>query len=83
MTGRLVCFAAGIGLGVAATRRLARSTSASAVEATTAAVVTRVRRAVDGVVADGRVEMRRREARLRAVLAAPRRDGAGAAGGRR
>jgi hypothetical protein len=87
MTGRLVWFAAGVGLGVAATRRLARVTEGSAVADVAAraagGLASRVRRVVDDAIADGRIEMHQREARLREVLAAPGDHRAAAAGGRR
>jgi len=80
---RVVWFAAGVGVGVAATRQVARSTSASVVGTVASGLATRVRRVVDGVVTDGRVEMHRREARLRELLAVPGRDGTGAEEGKR
>jgi hypothetical protein len=69
--GRVVWLAAGVGIGVAVARRLEGSAPASTVEAAATGAVRRAREVVDRVIADGRVEMRQREARLRAVLAAP------------
>lgn len=83
MTGRLLWFATGVGVGVAMTRRLARVASGSTAITVASGLATRVRRTVDGVIADGRVDMHLREARLREVLAAPGRDTTGAVGGRR
>ena len=71
MTGRLVWLAAGVGIGVAVARQIERSGHASSVEAAAVGIARQARRVVDAVVADGRAEMRQREARLRTVLAAP------------
>jgi hypothetical protein len=79
MTSRIVWLAAGLGIGVAVARRIERSEHASTVEAAAASAVRRARRAIDAVIADGRAEMLQREARLRAVLAAPRASGRGTA----
>jgi hypothetical protein len=68
---RLVWLAAGVGIGVAVARRLEGSGPAATVEAAAGTAYRRARRAVDAVIADGRTEVRVREARLRAVLAAP------------
>jgi hypothetical protein len=83
VTRGVAWFAAGVAVGVALSRRAARSTAGSVVEAAGTAIASRVRRSLDDVIADGRVEMRRREARLREVLAAPAPRAEGAAGGRR
>lgn len=83
MIGRVVWFAAGVGVGVAATRRIAQSSSGTAVGAAASGIASRVRHVVDEVIADGRIEMRQREARLREVLAAPRQDATGIRGVRR
>ena len=83
MSARLVWLAAGVGIGFAVARRLEASGPASAVEAAAGRVVQHARRAVDTVIADGRAEMRMREARLRAVLAAPDEAGRGATRGER
>jgi hypothetical protein len=83
MTRRLAWFAAGMGVGVMVTQRVARSTGGSAAADAVSGIAARVRRVVDDVIADGRVEMQRREARLREVLAAPDHDTTGAARGRR
>jgi len=71
MVSRLIWLTTGVGIGVAVARRLERSPAATTVEAAAGRVVGHARRAVDAVVADGRTEMRIREARLREVLAAP------------
>jgi hypothetical protein len=71
MTSRLLWLAAGVSVGVAVARRLDRSPDATTVEAAAGRVVGHARRVVHAVIADGRAEMRMREARLRAVLAAP------------
>jgi hypothetical protein len=76
-------FATGIGIGLVVSRRVAQSPTGSATDALAARLATRVRRAVDDVIADGRIEMHRREARLRAVLAAPERNPTGVSEGRR
>ncbi len=83
MTRRLAWLAAGVGIGVAVARRVERSGPASTVEAAAGRIVRHTRRAVDAVIADGRAEMLEREARLRAVLAAPDGAGRGAARGER
>jgi hypothetical protein len=75
MTGRLVWLAAGVGIGVAVARQIERSGRASTVEAAAVGIARQARRVVDAVVADGRAEMRQREARLRTVLAAPSASG--------
>jgi hypothetical protein len=74
---------AGVGIGVAVARRLGRSPAATTVEAAAGRVVGQARRAVDAVIADGRAEMRMREARLREVLAAPDESARGATRGER
>ena len=71
MTGRFAWLAAGVGIGLAVARRIERSDRASSVEAAAVGIARQARRVVDAVVADGRAEMRQREARLRTVLAAP------------
>jgi hypothetical protein len=78
MTRRLAWLVTGVGIGVAVSQRLSRSPSGSAAVTAVSSVVARARRIVDEAVADGHAEMRRREASLREVLAAPgadRRDG--------
>ena len=67
MTRRLFWLTAGFALGVAVMRRAQRS----AAQLVPAAVAQRVRRDVEGAIADGRREMRARELALRAMLAAP------------
>jgi predicted NBD/HSP70 family sugar kinase len=76
MTRRLVWLATGVGIGVAVSQRISRSPHGSAAVSAASSVVARARRVVNEAVADGRAEMRRREASLREVLAA-----AGAEGG--
>ncbi len=72
MSSRLVWLAVGVGIGVAAARRLEQQPAVEVVEAAAGRAVRQVRRTVDAIVADGRAEMHEREARLRTVLAAPR-----------
>ena len=67
MTRRLFWLTAGFALGVAVMHRAQRS----AAQLVPAAVAQRVRRDVEGAIADGRREMRARELTLRAMLAAP------------
>jgi predicted NBD/HSP70 family sugar kinase len=69
MTRRLVWLVTGVGIGVAVSQRITRSSHGSAAVAAASSVVTRARRVVGEAVADGRAEMQRREASLRDVLA--------------
>ena len=72
MTRRAFWLTVGFGLGIAAaTRARHRVDAATAVPAR---VVDRLRRDVADAVADGRIEMRGREAALRRVFAAPNVD---------
>jgi hypothetical protein len=81
MSRRLVWFATGVGVGVLVTRRV--SSSASQPGEIASGVARRVRHALDDTIADARVDMRRREARLREVLAVPERAPTGTTQGRR
>ena len=83
MTRRLVWFTTGVGVGVLLTRQVAVSAKGSAAGAVASALATRLRRVADDVIAEGRIEMRQREARLRAVFAAPGHDATGTTEGRR
>ena len=74
MSRRLVWFATGLGAGLVMSRRVAASAPGSVADAMVSRVATRLRRAFDDVIAEGRIEMLRREARLRAILAAPERE---------
>jgi hypothetical protein len=69
MIRRGVWLAAGFGLGVAAATRARRHVDRAT--AAPARVAARLADDVAGALADGRDEMHAREARLRAVLAAP------------
>jgi hypothetical protein len=80
VTRRLRWFVAGVGVGVLASRRVARSASGTIVGDAAASVASRVRRIVDEMLDDARLEMRRRETRLREVLAAPDARATGSAG---
>jgi len=83
VTRRFAWFATGVGVGVLVTRRVALPGHRPVRSGMASGLATRVRRVVDDVVAEGRVEMQRREARLRAVFAAPDDAPAGTAEGRR
>jgi hypothetical protein len=80
MTGRLRWFVAGVGVGVLATRRLARSPAGAVVADAGASVVRRVRRVVEDVLDDARVDVQRRETRLRELLGVPDTRTSGAPG---
>jgi hypothetical protein len=83
VTRRLRWFAAGVGVGVLASRRVAHTAPAAMVGDAAAAVLARVRRLVDDAVDDVRGDMQRREARLREVLAMPDARAPGATARRR
>jgi hypothetical protein len=84
MTRRFVWLVTGVGIGVVVSRRLSRSPTGSPAVTAVSSVLARARRVVDEAVADGHAEMRRREASLREVLAAPRADrGEGSREGKR
>lgn len=68
---RLTWVAVGFGLGAVATHKATRGGRAPVLVATAEGALTHVRRRIDTAVAEGRREMREREARLRDVLAAP------------
>lgn len=68
--GRLTWIAVGFGLGVAATNKATRGGRAPALATGVATAAGVVRRRIDTALAEGRVEMREREARLRDVFAA-------------
>jgi len=68
---RLAWVAVGFGLGAAATHKMTRGGRAPVLVATAGSAAAHVRRRLDAAVAEGRTEMREREARLREVFAAP------------
>lgn len=65
----LTWVAVGFGLGAVATHKATRGGRAPALVATAETAVGSVRRRLDAAIAEGRAEMREREARLREVFA--------------